>query len=800
MQYRLATYFVLLTAGAVVGCGGGDTVIPAAKKDNGAQSSGVTAVEQNGGSSGTSQGGAGQPTSWPGFPNLPYVPIMTEVDGIDIPREPGSKTDYKVGEPVPADVNNSAAKGNATNPETGGTITVRFNAEPKTLNPITETSAYQTYIYGLVQDPLAWQNPETFKFEPHVAKRWVIEDSVKLRHDFSGRERLLVRGSEAPTDQLKIKVDEAKPDAQPVLLLTVDAAKKPAGDTWVLARPLTDGKEDLHLWSNERGELNLNSVPAGEYEFTTGFELYGELVADGENYRLTPLTVHNDIKEPLTLKKTDVVDVQQKTVFTYFLQDNVKWSDGTPFTSKDLEFAYRVINNPIVDGDSIRTYYANVVECKSFDKTTIRMKCRQQYFQAFEFTAALSLYTPPLHLFEKHFKDREDSRTLVLEELTPEQERKDKKISVRGQEFAKAFNTFDEYNMNPLGIGPYTINSSWSKQTRQLTLTRRKDYWGARKGGFLDRIIVKFIEDSTTALRSLEAGEIDFLWRVQPEQFFKDLAGPPDWVKKNYVKASWYSPAYAYVGWNARKPLFSDRRVRLALTMLYNRAEFLEKQYYGAGVLVSGSQYTFGPAYDQAVKPIAYSPRTAADLLAEAGWTDTNGDNVLDKAGQPFRFELAIPNGSAISRTQAEVIQASFKKEGIQVDVRESEWAAFVERLQSRDFDAVQLQWAMELESDPFQLWHSSGAGEGSRSSNYVSFDNPQGDMLIERIRRSVDAEERKRLEYDFHRILDAEQPYMFLYTPKDLGLYHQKIRGVKFYALRPGFELREWYIPNALR
>src|SRR5690606_17089111 len=107
---------------------------------------------------------------------------------------------------------------------------------------------------------------------------------------------------------------------------------------------------------------------------------------------------------------------------------------------------------------------------------------------------------------------------------------------------------------------------------------------------------------------------------------------------------------------------------------------------------------------------------------------------------------------------------------------------------------------ASSLESDPYQIWHSSQADPSLRSSNHVGFANSDADQLIERIRITLDEEERKRLFYTFHRIIDAEQPYNFLWARQELGIYPQKFRGVKFYAVRPGFDLREWYIPEELQ
>lgn len=129
------------------------------------------------------------------YPDVPVVPIMTEVDGIEIPRLTTGSQDLQLTGPIQADVGNAHAKARSSEPVRGDAIRIRFNSEPKVLNPIVETSAVQTYIGQYVQEPLLWQNMETFAFEPHIAESWVAEDSVKLSADYPGKERRIARAA-----------------------------------------------------------------------------------------------------------------------------------------------------------------------------------------------------------------------------------------------------------------------------------------------------------------------------------------------------------------------------------------------------------------------------------------------------------------------------------------------------------------------------------------------------------------------------------------------------------------------------
>lgn len=741
------------------------------------------------------------------------VELMTEVDGIKIPRLKTSSQSLQLTGAIPADVGNTHASSKPGEKATGDSIIIRFNSEPKVLNPITESSAVKTYVNQYVTESLVRLNPETFAFEPQIASKWEREDSIALSADTPGKKRRLQRdGSGEPATTVEIDyVAPPKGDDKAVVpkidFTTLGDDGKPLGKVWVgvfpIGRIVGAPANGYHLWSDDAGKVAVGNIPTGKYTVKVGAEVYGKstLNADG-SLTVVPATEDNPLvaelsaagKTELVLAKEEWIDRQQETFTTLTLRDDVQWSDGHPFTGKDLEFAYAVINNTTVDGDSIRIYYNDVVECTAVTPHRVRFRYRQQYFRSFEFIADLGAFTPPFHLFEKIVQESQ-GKTLTLERLTPEQEAAEKKWSAHGADFAKFFNTDPAYNRAPLGTGPYSI-SKWERGDF-VELVRNPNYWNKERAAYLDKIIVKFIPDNVTAMQALKAGEIDFFWLLTPEQFFKDLEGPPDWFQGKYVKSSWFSPMFNYLGYNLLDERFQDRRVRIALSMLFDKEDFLKSKLYDEGVIVSGTNYYFGPGYDHSVAPLAYDPETARELLTEAGWVDTDNDGILDKDGKHMKFSLPMPKGNAVVEERVQLYQKSLKNVGIQLDIQFQEWASFLEKLKAKDFDICTLSWAMAPENDPYQIWHSSGAGKENRGSNHVSFANAQADELIERIRVTLDQKERSQMHYAFHRLLDREQPYNFLYCVKDFGVYHQRFRGVKWYRLRPGFDLTEWYVPK---
>lgn len=806
----LASAFILSGCLALTGCmssgdPGGQNSDPATGA--GTDPEGQQETKVNGGGTDTENVSTGTQESEDG---IPLIEVMSEIDGIEIPRIDGGDQTLTIKGEVPLDLGNDHAEQNPSQPVTGGGLIIRLNSEPKTLNPIVETSAVQQYISEYTNLALARLDPETLEYTPDMCEKWVAEDSVKLSPSYAGHERSISSGGGQPTTEVEVTYAVGDGDEPASITLTShDGEGNPVGNCWVGLYPTGEDMagapaKGYHYWTDADGMLTVSGIVDGTYRAVAADELFGKATegADG-SLSIAALTPGNPLSEMLNaagesdvleLGKDDWIDVQKQTIYTYFLKPEVKWADGTPYTTRDLEFAYAVINNPFVDGESLRVYYQDLIQCQALDEQIIRMKYRQQYFKSFEFTAGLAAYGPPLHVFEGYF--REDGKTLTLENLTPEEEEAQGKVSAYGQVFGKFFNTDDRYNLKPLGTGPYIVDE-WVRADR-VELRRNPNHWDTENGAYLDKLVFKFIPDNVTAMQALKAGEIDFFFAMNSEQFFEDLEPQPDWFQDRYVKAQWFSPGFSYVGWNLLNPLFQDRRVRVALRLLFNVEEFVDKKLRGAAVPISGSQYYFGPGYDHDVKPIGYDPEAARDLLADAGWIDTDNDGILDKNGEDFSFSFLMPPGNPVVEEQAALIQEAFKGAGIKMEVDKLEWASFLEKVKGKEYDVVRLGWSQPLESDPFQIWHGSQAGLGKRSSNHVSFSNPQADALIEMLRLTLDEEKRKRIHSAFHRILDREQPYMFLYTPKDFGAYHRRVRGVKWYNIRPGFDLTEWYVPTA--
>ncbi|RME83101.1 MAG: peptide-binding protein, partial [Zetaproteobacteria bacterium] len=118
--------------------------------------------------------------------------------------------------------------------------------------------------------------------------------------------------------------------------------------------------------------------------------------------------------------------------------------------------------------------------------------------------------------------------------------------------------------------------------------------------------------------------------------------------------------------------------------------------------------------------------------------------------------------------------------------------------IQSRDFDAVILGWALSPEPDQYAIWHSSQTGP--RQFNFIGYANPVVDRMLEAARRTFDRARRKAYYDRMQEEIHNDVPIVFLYAPYSLPVVHRRIRGVMPAPAGIGWNAEHWYIPKPLQ
>ncbi len=438
-------------------------------------------------------------------------------------------------------------------------------------------------------------------------------------------------------------------------------------------------------------------------------------------------------------------------VIIFHLKKNVKWQDGYPFTAEDVKFTYEKLIDP-----KVATPYSGDFELiKKFeilDPYTVRITYK------YPFAPALSSWT--MGIIPKHLLEGKDLNTT-------------------------------SFNRKPVGTGPYILES-W-ETGRKLVLRANPNYFRGRP--YIDKVIYRIIPDPATMFLELSSGNLDYMG-LTPFQFKRQTN--TSFFRKNFRKFRYPSLSYTYLGYNLRLPLFSDKRVRKALTYGIDRQLIVDVVLLGLGRVSNGIFPPSSWAYDPTFSPLPYDPVKAKKLLYEAGWKDTDGDGILDKDGKPFEFTIVTNQGNQQRINTAEIIQYELGKLGIKVKIRVLEWQALLRAINERNFQAVILGWALGNDPDPYDIWHSSKTGPGE--FNFVGYKNPQVDKLMEEARRIFDREKRKELYHKIQRMIYEDYPYTFLYVPDVLSILHRRFRNVKLKKAGIWYNFEKWYVPKKLQ
>lgn len=506
---------------------------------------------------------------------------------------------------------------------------------------------------------------------------------------------------------------------------------------------------------------NMNYIINNEWDVSQYWSLTSDSVA-ARNY------TNPDRWEPLLAEGWEISP--DKLTYTIRLRKGVLWHDFTDpttgesfknveVTAEDFKFYIDVIRNPKIPCDSVRNYFEDLDQVKVLDEHTFQVVWKRPYFKSQEMTLGLS----PL---PRHFYRFDPEKAY--------------------EEFAQN----NERNRMIVGCGPWVFRG-WDKG-KEVRFTRNESYFGLKPS--LKSYAVRVIKEPTARLQALRNGEIDCIDQgLLPEQWLKQT-GDAEFNAK-FAKFTYPERDYSYIGYNLRKELFKDRRVRQALTMLTDRERILREVYYGLGRITNGTFFMESPAYDQTLQPWPFDPARAKALLAEAGWSDHDGDGVLDKDGAKFEYTFMAVSGSKISEQVSEIVRQACAKVGIIVNINPLEWSVFLERVEEWSFDVCSLRWMLAWDDDPYQLWHSSQA-DIKRSSNHVGFKNAEADKLIEAARVEFDPAKRNALYHQFDRVLHEEQPYTFLINSDKLVAQDKRYRNAKVYPL--GMDMNTFWVPPA--
>lgn len=431
----------------------------------------------------------------------------------------------------------------------------------------------------------------------------------------------------------------------------------------------------------------------------------------------------------------------------FHLRPGLKWHDGAPVTSDDVLFTYQKLVDP-----EVRTPYgadyARVSRVETPDPLTVRVFYKEPFAPALESWCK--------GIMPRHVYGTGD------------------------------FNSHPA-NRAPVGCGPYKF-VEW-KVDEKIVLVANPDYYEGRPR--ISRYIFRVIPDLAVQFLELRNESVDNMG-LTPDQY-----KAYDSFFKKYNKFRYPAFSYTYLGFNLKKPLFKDRRVREAIARAVDKRELIDGVLLGIGSPSTGPFPRHTWAYNPQVRDFDHDPSKAQALLEDAGWKDNDGDGVLDKDGKPFAFTVITNQGNKSREMTAVILQSHLAKIGIKMDVRIIEWSSFLHNfIDKGEFDATILAWNTGIDPDQYIIWHSSQHGKGKY--NFVGYNSPEADRLLERGRREFDFNRRREIYHRLQAVIQNDIPYVFLFSQDSLPVVHKRFQKVETAPLGIGWNFNEWFVPRS--
>jgi peptide/nickel transport system substrate-binding protein len=432
---------------------------------------------------------------------------------------------------------------------------------------------------------------------------------------------------------------------------------------------------------------------------------------------------------------------------TFALRDDVLWHDGQPFSAADVEFTFKAIVNPA--GRSPRQAdFSLVEEFKAVGDTTFAVTLADADCSILYDLGSVSIVP-------RHLLGDDDIQTSFI--------------------------------ANPVGTGPFLFGERVVGD--HITLLRNPHYWG--KVPHLDAWTYKVIADEEALLAGLRAGQLDVIPLPLNDLASVEAAG-------HFQIHHYPANEYYFIGYNFDHHILGDIRVRRALSQALDRQRLLDRILGDQGQLLDTGWLPTHWAHSQELaQDRPFDPAKAAQLLAEAGWVDNDGDGIRDRDGEPLTLRLATNGENAVREAIAILVQQYYLAVGVAAEVELIKWGNFLEDIFTHDFDVVVFSWPLALDPDGWQLWHSSESVLDS-GFNFVSYHNSRVDELLLQGLRVPECEGARRaaIYAEIATILAKDQPYAFLFAPYNLIAVNERVGGVApspFAGLH--WNLADWYV-----
>ena len=436
--------------------------------------------------------------------------------------------------------------------------------------------------------------------------------------------------------------------------------------------------------------------------------------------------------------------------WTFALRHGVTWHDGQPFTSADVTYTFDDVVLKKALAASGSSYYLNVSSVQASGPYTAIFHLNRPF-------AALPAYLGY-------------------------------NAGILPNHILKGKNPFTDTSFNkakPIGTGPFELGTYVPDQS--VELVANPHYWGGAP--HLHSIVFKVLPDPNAQIAQILSGGLN-LMTVDVNAATSRLAS----VSTLSLHAS-YIPQFYWIALNQKNPLFTDVRVRQAITYALDRQAMVSSVTKGYAVVANAA---ISPAlayyYDPHTAQYPYSPATARKLLAQAGWT-MGHNGILQKNGTSFSFTLDVGQKGYLVPI-AELTQAFLKKVGIDVKLNVMEWNASIQKdFVQKNYEAVVNWWTTADDPDVAPFFTSAAANS---EENEPGYRDPVLDKLLLAGQQATSQAQRQTAYNKVQVYMAQKLPYTFLWFAKEIRAQSTQVHGIPNTGLRDAMNYTDqWYLTS---
>ncbi len=426
-------------------------------------------------------------------------------------------------------------------------------------------------------------------------------------------------------------------------------------------------------------------------------------------------------------------------------RSDVKWSDGIPFTAKDVAFTFNYIKEyPAIDGYGIWSKTSNVQSVKASGSDTV-------IFTFSKPNVALLPYIASQPIIPEHIWSQiKDPSTYT--------------------------------NPNPVGTGPFLLKSF---SPDKVVLVKNPNYWMTGRP-YVDQVDVTYVVSNTTAYLYMLKHEADwsFLFAPDPVKTFVD--------KDPSVNKIWW-PTYSVNAMvlNTQKYPLNNPIFRRAISIAINKDELEKDVYFGTGGYnpnqagLIPSQYDWmDPSLDATNTYLnTYNPQEAQKLLASIGFVKNSSGQLVGPDGKVVpTLNLVVCAGCTDFISMGTIIAQELGQLGISVSVSQQSGGTYMGSITTGTYDMV-IYWGIGGGPTPYYEYYTNLSPAFSAPklgetviSDISRYTNPIITEALNEYASTTNLQAQKQAIYKIERVFLDEMPYISLTNRTNFNIYNESM------------------------